>query len=68
MTQRTRKLYGTILLLLSIVVYAVVVTWVYMNLLPLTEGWQQIVFFAITGTLWFFPAAWIIRWMSAPDR
>ena len=67
MTQRTRKFFGTILILLSIVAYSAVITAVYMNLLQDAAGWLLIVFFAIAGTLWFFPATWIIRWMSLPD-
>jgi len=53
MTQRTRKLLGTFGLLALVVVYSIVV--------------GAIIFFAIAGMGWFFPATWIIRWMSKPD-
>ena len=29
--------------------------------------WVLILFFAAAGIAWFFPAAWIIRWMALPD-
>lgn len=67
MTQRTRKLVGTLLTLGSIVLVAVVAGAVYANLLADAPWWVLILFFAVAGGLWFFPAAWIIRWMARPD-
>lgn len=67
MTQSTRKLFGTILLLASIFVYAGFVMWLYMSFLEGQAWYVLIAFFAITGVAWFFPAAWIIRWMAKPD-
>lgn len=68
MTQSTRKLLGTVLILLSIVVYSVLAGAVYASLLGDAPWWLLIVYFAVAGGLWFFPATWIIRWMSRPDR
>ena len=67
MTQSTRKLIGTILTLLSIVVWCVLVSAVYMSWLAAAPWWGLILFFAVAGGMWFFPAAWIIRWMAKPD-
>ena len=67
MTQSTRKLIGTILVLASIVAWSMLVMWIYMSFLGGAAWWLLIGFFAITGALWFFPATWIIRWMAKPD-
>jgi hypothetical protein len=67
MTQRTRKLLGTFGLLALVVVYSIVVGAIYANFLGGQALWLLIVFFAIAGMGWFFPATWIIRWMSKPD-
>ncbi len=68
MTQRTRKLLGTILVLLSIVVYSIMIGAIYANFLADAPWWVLLAFFAVAGLLWFFPASWVIRWMSRPDR
>lgn len=68
MTQSTRKLIGTVLTLASILVWCVVVVGVYTSWLSEAPWWVLIGFFAVTGALWFFPASWIVRWMSRPDR
>jgi Mg2+/Co2+ transporter CorB len=67
MTQSTRKLLGLLLILGSLVVWSALGTWIYMNFFGAAAWWAQIVVLAIVGTAWFFPAAWIIRWMSKPD-
>jgi hypothetical protein len=67
MTQRTRKLIGTLLTLLSIVVFAIGAGAIYANFLAGAAWWILIAFFAVAGLSWFFPAAWIIRWMARPD-
>jgi RsiW-degrading membrane proteinase PrsW (M82 family) len=67
MKQRTRKLMGTLGLLALIVVFCVVAGAIYANLLGDQPWWVLIVYFAIAGSLWFFPAAWMIRWMARPD-
>lgn len=65
--QRTRKLLGTVGILLLVVVFAIAATAIYANFLGGQPGWVLIIFFAIAGLLWFFPAAWTIRWMARPD-
>lgn len=67
MTQRTRKLIGTILTLVSIVVWCILGGAIYANWLGAAPWWALILFFAVAGASWFFPAAWIIRWMAKPD-
>lgn len=67
MRQRMRKLTGTMLLLLSIVLYSAVAMAVYLGPLVGAPWWVLIGYFAVAGGLWFFPASWIIRWMAKPD-
>lgn len=68
MTQSTRKLIGTLFVIGSVFVYSGLVLWLYTSFLEGQPWYLLIAFFAITGVCWFFPASWIIRWMSKPDR
>ena len=67
MSQRTRKLAGTLLLLLLIVVYSMGAMTIYLSFLGDAAWWVLILYFAVAGLLWFFPASWLIRWMAHPD-
>jgi RsiW-degrading membrane proteinase PrsW (M82 family) len=67
MNQSTRKLLGTLFVIGSVFVYAGLVLWLYTSFLEGQPWYVLIVFFAVTGVGWFFPASWIIRWMSKPD-
>jgi RsiW-degrading membrane proteinase PrsW (M82 family) len=67
MRQRSRKLVGTFGVVGLIVVYSIVVGAIYANFLGGQPWWVLIGFFAVAGLLWFFPAAWMIRWMAKPD-
>ena len=67
MTQSTRKLLGTLLTLIMLVVYAGVASWIYLALLTGWPAWALLVYFAIAGLLWAVPAGVIITWMSRPD-
>ena len=66
MTQSTRKLIGTLAMIGLVPVYIVAIGAIYANLLGSAPWWILITFFAVAGLLWFFPAAWLIRWMSRP--
>ena len=65
--QSARKLLGTVLILLSLVVWSVLGMWIYMSFLGAAAWWLLIGFFAAVGMGWFYPATWIIRWMVKPD-
>lgn len=68
MTQRMRKLAGTMLLLVAMAVYVMAATAIYAGFLGGAAWWVLISYFAVAGGLWFFPASWIIRWMAKPDE
>jgi fatty acid desaturase len=67
MKQRQRKLVGAIGLVVLIIVYCIAIGAIYANFLGGASGWVLIVFFAVAGLLWFFPASWTVRWMARPD-
>jgi hypothetical protein len=67
MKQRQRKLVGTFGLLALIVVYCIVIGAIYLRFFEGQPGWMLILFFAVTGMLWFYPASWTVRWMAKPD-
>ena len=67
MNQSNRKLLGTVLVLLLIAAWAVLGMWIYMSFLGAAAWWLLIGFFALMGMSWFWPASWIIKWMSRPD-
>lgn len=67
MTQRTRELMGTLALIAVTIGYMIIASAIYANLLGGQAWWVLIIYFAVAGLGWFFPAAWIIRWMSRPD-
>lgn len=68
MTQSTRKLIGTIAMILLVGAYPLAIMEIYARLLTGTAWWVLIGFFAVAGMAWFYPASWIIRWMVRTDR
>jgi hypothetical protein len=66
---RLRILFGTVILVAGLALYALVMTVVALWLLP--DHWAvEAVFYALAGVAWIFPAAWLTRWMqqAAPFR
>jgi len=68
---RLRILYGTIILLLGLGLYALAVTVVAADFLP--AHWAaELAYYAIAGTAWLYPAARLTKWMQdlppPPDR
>ena len=67
MTQRTRKLLGTIGLIVLTIAYPLAVMQVYSTNLMGLPWWGAVLVLCVAGLLWFVPASWLIRWMSRPD-
>ena len=67
MTQRRRKFLGVLLILGSIAAWLAIGTTIYLELLQGMPWFVLIVFFAIVGMGWVFPAMAIIRWMARDD-
>ncbi len=69
MSDSTRKLIGTIVLLIFVFIYSMIV----INIGPvlLVEGtpwWAQLAFYAVGGLAWTIPAAILIKWMAQGGR
>jgi hypothetical protein len=67
MTARTRKLIGTVVLLLSLAVYATVAAVIGSGRIALAPQWVQFAYFLTAGLAWVIPAGLLIRWMQRPD-
>ena len=67
MTIRTRKFFGTIALLVLVVVWSLMgmaaaqMPWI------ANSGLAQAVFYVVAGIGWVLPAMPIISWMARPD-
>ena len=68
---RLRILYGTIILLLGLGLYAAAAVIVAVDVLP-TQWAVQLVYYFVAGTVWLYPAAKLTKWMQdlpdPPDR
>jgi RsiW-degrading membrane proteinase PrsW (M82 family) len=65
--QRVRKLAGTLVLVVLVVVYSIAASAIYASFLEGQPPWVLIVYFAVAGLGWFVPAAFLVRWMARPD-
>lgn len=67
MTMRTRKLAGTVLLLVLVIVYSMLVMGLAPAILRPDSPWIQLAFYVVAGLLWVLPAGVLIKWMAKPD-
>ncbi len=67
MRVRTRKLIGTVVLLVFLGVYAWVAVIVGAGRITLAPHWAQFAYFLAAGLIWVLPAGLLIRWMQRPD-
>ncbi|WP_375450336.1 DUF2842 domain-containing protein [uncultured Devosia sp.] len=67
MTQRKRKFLGVLLILGSIVAWLAIGTTIYLEWFQGMAWFVLIVFFAVVGMGWIYPAMAIIRWMAKDD-
>ncbi|MFA7306213.1 MAG: DUF2842 domain-containing protein [Hyphomicrobium sp.] len=68
MTQRRRKLLGTIALILLIAVYAVIAVGVAIVLqVQNASKFTELIYYVVAGLLWVLPAGLLISWMQKPD-
>jgi peptidoglycan/LPS O-acetylase OafA/YrhL len=68
MTQRKRKLLGTIALILLIAVYAVLAVAVAIVLqMQNASKLAELIYYVVAGLLWVLPAGLLISWMQKPD-
>ncbi len=67
MTIRTRKVFGTIALLILVVFWSLLGMTVAQTPWLTNSGWLQAAFYVVAGIGWVLPAMPIISWMSRPD-
>jgi len=67
MTIRTRKLLGTIALLVLVVVWSLLGMTVAQTPWLASSGLLQAIFYIVAGIGWVLPAMPIISWMARPD-
>ncbi|WP_426442773.1 DUF2842 domain-containing protein [Bradyrhizobium genosp. P] len=68
MAIRTRKLLGTIALLMLVVVWSLLGMTVAQTPWLADSGLRQAIFYVVAGLGWVLPAMPIVSWMSRPDR
>jgi hypothetical protein len=68
MTMRSRKLVGTVILLVLVVVYALLALAVAIVLqVNQASKFAELAYYLVAGLLWVIPAGWVISWMARPD-
>lgn len=64
---RTRKLLGTIILLVFIVIYAFLAMMAAIVLQVQGSKLIEVIYYFVAGLAWLPPAAFVIWWMQRPD-
>ena len=67
MRMRTRKLLGTIALLVFVIVYSLAAMIVAIALQVNASKAAEVAYYVIAGLIWVIPAGAIIWWMQRPD-
>ena len=68
MTLRTRKLVGTVALLVFLAVYAFLAMLVAVAIQVVGSKVGELLFLVVAGLAWVLPAGWLVRWMQKPDQ
>jgi len=66
MQVRTRKLIGTVVLLVFLAAYALAVAGISAGRITIASPLAQLAFFVVAGLAWVLPAGLLIRWMQRP--
>jgi hypothetical protein len=64
---RTRKFFGTIILLVLVVAWSLLGMTVAQTPWLAASGWLQAIFYVVAGIGWVLPAMPIVSWMARPD-
>jgi len=65
---RLRKLIGTILIVVLVLLYALLANTIAVATLADAPSWAQFLYFLLTGLLWVLPAMVVIKWMAGPKQ
>lgn len=67
MSMRSRKLIGTIALLLLVTFWALLAMALAQSVLTSINGLVATLYYVVAGLGWVLPAMPLVRWMSRPD-
>ncbi|MEJ2517292.1 MAG: DUF2842 domain-containing protein [Methyloceanibacter sp.] len=67
MSGSMRKLVGTIVLLVFLLIYIAIAAAIGSGRIAEASTIVQFLYFLVAGLLWVVPAAALIRWMARPD-
>lgn len=68
MPVRLKKLIGTFLIVVLVVLYALIATTIATYRLAEAAWYVHMLYFLVSGVLWIVPAMVIIRWMERPPK
>ncbi len=68
MTVRSKKLIGTILILIWLPVYALLASGLAVLILPRASGVAAFLFYAVAGMLWAVPVGLLFPWMMREPK
>jgi hypothetical protein len=68
MTPSTKKLIGTIVILIWVPIYALLAMRIAVSLLPGANPVVELLYYAIAGTAWIIPIGLMIPWMTRQPR
>ena len=68
LTPTTKKLIGTILILIWVPIYALLAMRIAVSVLPGANPVVELLYYAIAGTAWIIPIGLMIPWMSRQPR
>jgi hypothetical protein len=68
MSMRTRKLIGTVALLLLVSVWGLFAMALAQSVLTDINGWVAAIYYVVAGLGWVLPAMPLISWMAKPDK
>jgi hypothetical protein len=68
LTPHTKKLIGTIVILIWVPIYALVAMRVGISLLPDANPWVELLYYAVAGTAWILPIGLMLPWMTREPR
>ena len=68
MTPHTKKLIGTIVILIWVPIYALLAMRVGISVLEGANPWVELLYYAIAGTAWIVPIGLMLPWMTRQPR
>ena len=68
MSMRTRKLIGTIALLVLVITWGLLAMALAQSVLTDINGFVAAIYYVVAGLGWVLPAMPLISWMARPDR